>query len=231
MIGPPPELVIFDCDGVLVDSEPISLRLLVDVLAEAGVPLDADEVHRRFLGRSLATTRAMVETEYGFAVTDVALAAMRTRLYEAFRAELQPTPHIAGTLDALDGLAIPYCVASSSQPERIELSLTVTGLWARFAGRAFSATMVRHGKPAPDLFLHAAATMGYSPSGCLVVEDSPAGIEAARAAGMRVVAYTGGSHAGTDHHLAEITALGADAVIDDMRELVSLCRPDPEPRP
>ncbi len=216
----PPALVIFDCDGVLVDSEPISMRLLLETLGEAGLTLDADEAHARFLGRSLASTREILARDFGVVLSDEALAAMRHRLYAAFRAELQPIPYIAETLDRLPCV---FCVASSSQPERIELSLSATGLWPRFAGRAFSATMVRHGKPAPDLFLYAAETLGYAPSACLVVEDSPAGITAAQAAGMRVVAFTGGSHATTDRHRDAIAALAPDALIDDMRALVSLC--------
>ena len=146
-------LVIFDCDGVLVDSEPIALRLLLDTLAAGGVELTPAEADALFLGRSLATTREIVARDYGLTVTDAALDDMRRALYAAFRAELEPIPGIAETLDALP---VPYCVASSSQPERVQLSLEVTGLWPRFAGRAFSSTMVARGKPAPDLFLHAA---------------------------------------------------------------------------
>jgi HAD superfamily hydrolase (TIGR01509 family) len=212
-------LVIFDCDGVLVDSEPISLRLLLETLSAAGVHLTPAEADALFLGRSLASTRETVVREYGVTVTDDALDAMRRALYAAFRAELTPIPHIAAVLDAL---ACPYCVASSSQPERIALSLEVTGLWPRFAGRAFSATMVANGKPAPDLFLFAAETLGYPPAACLVVEDSPAGIQAAKAAGMKVVAFTGGSHAVTDEHRAEVARLDPDAVIADMRLLPAL---------
>jgi HAD superfamily hydrolase (TIGR01509 family) len=219
-VSDPPGLVIFDCDGVLVDSEPISLRLLLDTLARAGLPLDPEEAHIRFLGRSLATTREILAADYDLDLSDAALAEMRNRLYAAFRSDLAPIPHLASTLDALP---CRTCVASSSQPERIELSLTVTGLWPRFAGHVFSATMVARGKPAPDLFLYAAERMGYPPSACLVVEDSPAGITAAKAAQMRVVAFTGGSHATTDRHRAEIAALAPDALIDDMRDLVSLC--------
>lgn len=215
----PTALVIFDCDGVLVDSEPIALRLLIETLAAAGLGLEPDEVHTRFLGRSLATTREILAADYGLTLGEDALAGMRHRLYAAFRAELRPIPHIA---EALDALPCPFCVASSSQPERIELSLTVTGLWPRFAGRAFSATMVARGKPAPDLFLHAAASLGYTPGACLVVEDSPAGVTAARSAGMRVVAFTGGSHATSDCHRAGIAALEPDAIIDDMRDLPEL---------
>ena len=216
----PPGLVIFDCDGVLVDSEPIALSLLLDTLARAGLPLDPEEARSRFLGKSLATTREILAADYALTLSDAALADMRHRLYTAFRADLAPIPHIAATLDALP---CATCVASSSQPERIELSLTVTGLWPRFAGHTFSATMVARGKPAPDLFLYAANSMGYPAAACLVVEDSPAGITAAKAAEMRVVAFTGGSHATTDAHRAAIAALAPDALIDDMRALVSLC--------
>ena len=212
-------LVIFDCDGVLVDSEPISLRLLLDTFAAAGIHPSAVEADALFLGRSLASTREIAAREYGIAVTDAALDEMRHQLYAAFRAELKPIPGIGATLDALP---CPFCVASSSLPERVQLSLEVTGLWPRFAGRAFSSTMVRHGKPAPDLFLHAAATLGYPPSACLVVEDSPAGITAAQAGGMRVVAFTGGSHAAGDEHRARVAALRPDAILSDMRELPSL---------
>ncbi|HVL20606.1 MAG TPA: HAD family hydrolase [Amaricoccus sp.] len=214
-----PGLVIFDCDGVLVDSEPISLRLLLSTLAAAGVELTPAEADALFLGRSLATTRAIVARDYGLTVTDAALDAMRRELYDAFRRELQPIPGIAATLDAL---GVPFCVASSSQPERIELSLTVTGLWPRFEGRVFSSTMVARGKPAPDLFLHAAETLGHAPEACLVVEDSPAGILAAQAAEMRVIAFTGGSHARSDRHRADVTSLGPDAIIDRMPALLNV---------
>ena len=220
-----PALVIFDCDGVLVDSEPIAMRLLVETIAGAGITLDPDAAQGLLLGKSLASMRALLARDFGLVLSDAALAEMRRGLYAAFRAELAPIPGIAATLDALP---CGFCVASSSQPERIELSLTVTGLWPRFQGRAFSATMVSRGKPAPDLFLYAANTLGYAPAACLVVEDSPAGITAAKAAGMRVVAFTGGSHATTDAHRAAIAALAPDAVIDDIRDLVSLCAAEPK---
>jgi len=214
-----PGLVIFDCDGVLVDSEPIALRLLLSTLAEAGVDLTPAEADALFLGRSLATTRAIVARDYGLTVSDAALDEMRRALYDAFRRELQPIPGIAATLDAL---GLPFCVASSSQPERIELALTVTGLWPRFEGRVFSSTMVARGKPAPDLFLHAAETLGHAPEACLVVEDSPAGILAAKAAEMRVIAFTGGSHARSDRHRADVTSLAPDAIIERMPALLNV---------
>lgn len=214
-----PGLVIFDCDGVLVDSEPISLRLLLSTLASSGLVLSPDEADEFFLGRSLATTREILARDYGLSLSDAALDDMRRDLYAAFRAELQPIPGIAATLDAL---AAPCCVASSSQPERIELSLRITGLWSRFEGRVFSSTMVKHGKPAPDLFLFAAERLGHEPADCLVVEDSPAGIMAAQAAGMRVVAFTGGSHAGSDRHRADVARLRPDVIIDRMPALLDV---------
>ena len=214
-----PELVIFDCDGVLVDSEPIAMRLLVETIAGAGLALDPEAAHELLLGKSLASMRAILARDFGLDLSDAALDAMRHRLYAAFRAELRPIPGIAAALDALP---CAFCVASSSQPERVEVSLTATGLWPRFEGRVFSATMVAHGKPAPDLFLFAAETLGYPPGACLVVEDSPAGIAAAKAAGMRVIAFTGGSHATSDAHRGRIAALGPDAVLADMRGLGAL---------
>lgn len=213
-----PGLVIFDCDGVLVDSEPISLRLLVETLASAGLSVTMAEADARFLGRSLAATREILAREDGLTLTDAALDEMRRRLYDAFRAELRPIPGVAAVLDALP---CPFCVASSSQPERIELSLRVTGLWDRFGGRVFSSTMVTHGKPAPDLFLLAAQSLGHDPADCAVVEDSPAGIMAAQAARMRVVAFTGGSHAVSDRYRAAVAALHPDAVVDAMPALLN----------
>jgi HAD superfamily hydrolase (TIGR01509 family) len=215
MIG----LVVFDCDGVLVDSEPIAMRVLLETLAAAGLDLDEAAGYERLLGRSLAGVREILAEDFGIVLDDAALATMRRRLYAAFRAELRPIPGIEGTLDRL---ALPYCVASSSQPERIEVSLRATGLWPRFAGRAFSATMVARGKPAPDLFLHAARTMGFAPGDCLVVEDSPAGIEAAQAGGMRVIGFLGGTHARRPAHRAAVAALAPDRIIEDITDLVAL---------
>jgi HAD superfamily hydrolase (TIGR01509 family) len=214
-----PGLVIFDCDGVLVDSEPISLRLLLSTLASAGLVLEPADADALFLGRSLATTREIVARDFGLTVSDAALDEMRRKLYAAFRDELQP---IEGVSRVLGSLPCPFCVASSSQPERIELSLRVTGLWSRFEGRVFSSTMVARGKPAPDLFLFAAETLGYPPDECVVVEDSPAGIMAAQAAGMRVVAFTGGGHARSARHRADVAALKPDAVIDAMPALLNV---------
>lgn len=215
----PITLVIFDCDGVLVDSEPLAMQVLLDAVAEAGVTLDPDEAYARFLGRSLASIVASLSENHQVELTPDALERMRHRLYDLFRRELQPIP---GIRQVLDGLEPAICVASSSQPERIRLALDVTGLHSAFGARIFSATMVKHGKPAPDLFLHAAETMGIAPEACLVVEDSPAGVEAAKRAGMRVFGFTGGSHARHDQHRAALEALQPDAVFEDMTRLPDL---------
>lgn len=214
-------LIIFDCDGVLVDSEPISLGVLVEALHKAGVRMTPQEASERFLGRSLKSMSKILHDEYGLATDDAFLEAMRARLYARFREELQP---VRGVREAVERLDAAFCVASSSQPERIRLSLTVTGLIDLFEPHIFSASMVERGKPAPDLFLYASARMGYKPADCTVVEDSPAGIEAAKAAGMRVLAYAGASHARNERHRQVLASLGPDVLFDDMRELIQFVR-------
>jgi HAD superfamily hydrolase (TIGR01509 family) len=215
-------LIIFDCDGVLVDSEPIALDVLRDMLADEGVTLDADAISDRFLGRSLSSMTALIRQEFGVALPDYFPDRMRKRLFARFEQELQPIPDMADTLDTLASSGFFYCVASSSQPERIAKSLDVTGLFSRFAPRVFSATMVARGKPAPDLFLHAAARLGFPPERCIVIEDSPAGIQAARAAGMTVFAFSGGSHASSENYHAAIKALEPDQRFDAMADLLHL---------
>lgn len=216
---PGPALVIFDCDGVLVDSEPISMRVMLETLAAAGLELDAETAYARFLGTSMKSICAKLASEDGVRLDEAALDRLRQRLHAAFRAELQPVTGVAGTLDRLK---LPFCVASSSQPERIALCLEVTGLRHHFDGKLFSASMVAHGKPAPDLFLHAAKSMGFAPDTALVVEDSPAGIAAAKAAGMRVIGFAGASHAKRPAHRAAILEAGPDRLIDDMTELLTI---------
>ncbi|MGF9692295.1 HAD family hydrolase [Rhizobium sp. 0TCS1.26] len=212
-------LVIFDCDGVLVDSEPLSIRVLIDAVRAHGGELDEAEAYHRFLGRSLATMVSVLDEDFGIKADGAFLGKMRHDLYDRFRHGLQP---IEGMADALDLLDWPHCVASSSQPERIRLSLGLTGLIDYFEPHIFSATMVENGKPAPDLFLHAAREMGMQPQDCIVIEDSPAGILAAKRAGMTVFAFTGGSHADRDEYRAEIAALSPDVVFDAMSDLIHL---------
>ncbi len=215
----PIKLVIFDCDGVLVDSEPLAMRVLLELIAEQGIEMERGDAFRSFLGRSLASISETLNQTHGSRLSAASLAGMRDRLYALYREELRPTGWIA---EVVAGLDLPFCVASSSQVERIRLSLELTGLLPRFDGRIYSASMVKNGKPAPDLFLHAAAAMGVAPENCLVIEDSPAGIMAAQAAGMRVFAYAGGGHIADSGLLGEIEALGPDAIMEDMRALPGL---------
>lgn len=216
----PIRLVIFDCDGVLVDSEGIALEVLVEALAEKGIMLTTDEAAERFLGRSLGSLTEVVRSEFGVKIDPAFLAGMRDKLYARFRAELEPLPGVATAIELLKATQVSCCVASSSQRERIELSLSVTGLLPRLSPHIFSATMVERGKPAPDLFLHAAAKMGVTPSQCLVIEDSPAGIRAAQAAGMKVIAFTGGSHTGNASYQRALTQLAPDGQFDAMENLL-----------
>ncbi|WP_377296737.1 HAD family hydrolase [Rhizobium sp. SGZ-381] len=212
-------LIIFDCDGVLVDSEPLSIRVLVDAVKAHGVVMTEAEAYRHFLGRSLATMVSVLDETFGVEANEAFLDRMRADLYARFEQELQP---IAGIAAALQALNWRFCVASSSQPERIRLSLGLTGLVDFFEPHIFSATMVKNGKPAPDLFLYAAEQMGVAPRDCIVIEDSPAGILAAKRAGMAVFAFTGGSHADREEYRADITALAPDAEFDAMSDLIHL---------
>lgn len=214
-----PKLLIFDCDGVLVDSETISLSVFVERIAAAGGKVTEDDAYRHFLGRSMASVHETLRREFGFVFSESGIVELRAEMLRRFRAELKPVPGIA---EALARLPQRRCVASSSQPDRIRLSLTIAGLLEMLDPHLYSAAMVERGKPAPDLFLHAAREMGASPEDCLVIEDSPAGIDAARAAGMRVFAFTGASHAGHAALVAALAERRPDLVFDDMRRLPDL---------
>ncbi len=180
-------LVIFDCDGVLVDSERLAVRTEVSILADLGWPLTEAEVIRRFVGRSAAHMQSVVEEHLGHRIDWDDQFERRYRT--VFERELQPVPGIVAVLDALTE---PTCVASSGTHEKLRFTLGLTGLYDRFAGRIFSASDVTHSKPAPDLFLYAASTLAVDPSRCAVVEDSVAGVEAAVAAKMTVFGFSGG---------------------------------------
>lgn len=219
MTAAPVRLVIFDCDGVLVDSEPIAMRVFLQTLSRRGLSLAPEMARSRFLGKSLAAISGLILQEFGVELTRPALDLMRVELYEALRLELKA---VEGVEAALQALRIPFCVASSSDPERIRLSLKITGLLRYFEPFIFSASMVAAGKPAPDLFLYAAETMQTAPKHCLVIEDSAAGIESALRAGMRVCAFLGGSHASDPAHLASIRALGLFQTFSDMRLMPDL---------
>jgi HAD superfamily hydrolase (TIGR01509 family) len=209
----PIELVIFDCDGVLVDSERIAVRVQVALGAELGWPLTENEVVDRFIGRSHAAIREQVAARLGEDTAAVWSERFEQRHREAVDAELAP---VDGLPEALDALVLPTCVASSGSHDKMRHTLGRTGLHARFAGRIFSATEVSRGKPAPDLFLHAARRMGVDPAACAVVEDSRPGVQAARAAGMRSFGYAGGLTP------AERLEGPGTTVFHDMRKLPTL---------
>ncbi len=183
------ELIIFDCDGVLVDSERLSIRVDAIFLAQIGWPMPESEIVERFVGRSDADMRVEIERHIGGPIP-ADIEAEFERLYlETFAAELAP---VEGIREALDQIATPRCVASSGDHAKIRRNLGLTGLAGYFGERIFSATDVARGKPAPDLFLHAAASLAADPARCAVVEDSVYGVDAALAAGMRAFAYAGG---------------------------------------
>lgn len=212
-------LVIFDCDGVLVDSEPIALAVLMEAVAEAGGALDPDRAYARLLGKSLEEEAVLLREEFGVEMDLTALRRLQPRLLERLEHELRPMP---GTSEALDQLPGARCVASSSGVERIRLSLSVTGLLEAFDPYIYSADAVARGKPEPDLFLHAASDMGAKPEDCVVVEDSPAGILAAQRAGMRVFAFLGGTHAGPAGLSQAVRRLNPDALFFEMQALPGL---------
>jgi HAD superfamily hydrolase (TIGR01509 family) len=207
------ELVIFDCDGVLVDSEPIAIRIDAIMLAEFGMPMSEQEIIDRFVGRSPSVTRAAIEEHVGRPLPENWDARFRQMFNDVYARELRP---IEGIESALDQITARTCVASSSEPDRLDYKLKLTGLYDRFAGRIFSAVEVPNGKPAPDLFLHAARQMGVSPAACVVVEDSQYGVQAARAAGMQSFGYTGSVTP------ARMLEGPGTTVFDDMRELPRL---------
>jgi HAD superfamily hydrolase (TIGR01509 family) len=215
ILTPKTDLVIFDCDGVLVDSEVISCRIHAEMLTRHGYPISAEQVALRFLGRSGEEARREIEAEIGRALSDDLETQLKDELYRSFAETLEPIAFIA---EALDAIAQPVCVASSGSPERIQTSLTRVGLYERFAPHIFSASEVLNGKPAPDLFLHAAARMQAEPSRCVVIEDSVPGVIGAAKAGMIVLGFFGGSHCAPPHAEALLQA-GAAAIFDDMRQL------------
>ncbi len=206
-------LVIFDCDGVLVDSEPIAVRIDLEMLAQFGIEMSEADVIARFVGRSPEVMEQAIEAHLGHALPERWDDRFHELRRAAFASELTEVP---GVSEALDRILQPTCVASSSSLESIRYKLELTCLYPRFEGRIFSASEVVNGKPAPDLFLHAAARMGVDPRACVVVEDSRYGVEAARAANMDVFAYTDGVTP------AQALSGPRTTVFDDMRTLPEL---------
>jgi len=212
------DLIIFDCDGVLVDSEVISCRAHADVLSHHGYPITPEQVLERFLGVSDREARLNVEAELGRSLPDDFEAQMKQAALQRYANELQAIPYVA---DVIAAITLPKCVASSGTPEKIRHGLTCAGLNDLLVPNVFSATQVKRGKPAPDLFLYAAAQMQASPERSLVIEDSVAGIAGALAAGMTVLGFHGGSHCRPGYGDG-LRAAGATAVFDDMRQLPDL---------
>ena len=203
------ELVIFDNDGVLVRSEHLANAILSDLLCEEGFQVTYEDCVREFMGGTLGRVRQVAEARLGRRLRPSFEDDYHHRLFEAFRTRLEPMP---GVRDLLDAIECEVCVASSGSRERIRLALEVTGLAAYFRGdRVFSAEDVARGKPAPDLFLHAARNVGVDPARCIVIEDSPLGVDAAKAAGMTVIGFAALTPA---DRLA-----GAHAIARDMREV------------
>jgi HAD superfamily hydrolase (TIGR01509 family) len=213
-VSAPLQLVIFDCDGVLVDSETLAAELQVERFAEIGMPMTAGEIAERFLGRSTGFVNAAIAEHLGGPLTADRERYWEGRYRDLMNERLRPIP---GVVEALAQISLPVCVASSSGAQSIALKLSLCGLAERFGDRIFSATQVQHGKPAPDLFLLAAERLGADPSRCAVIEDSPVGVQAGRAAGMRTFAYAGGGTVADDRLQGEATI-----VFDDMRRLPRL---------
>jgi HAD superfamily hydrolase (TIGR01509 family) len=209
------ELIIFDCDGVLVDSEPVANRIFADALREIGLRMSYDEVSREFVGLSMARCVEIVEQRIGGSVHGDFVERLQQRTFSAFRSGLRA---VEGVEDALRRIETPVCVASSGEPEKMRLTLGLTGLLPRFEGRMFSAIEVARGKPAPDLFLHAARGLDARPSRCAVIEDSVPGAQAAVAAGMRAFGYAGrgsgeslrAAGATVFHHMSDLPRLLAE---------------------
>ena len=207
--------VIFDCDGVLVDSEMLSAGVLQDMMAEIGMPM-SDEIFRDvFLGRSFANATARAEIVLGIELPSSFESQYRDRLFAVLSESLGP---MAGVVEVLSSMRVPFCLATSSTPRRLALSLKVTGLGQFFEDNKFTASEVLHGKPAPDLCFPAAQKMNMAPKNCLVIEDSEMGIQAANAAGMEVWYFAGGAHVKAGYRLPE--TLSVAKVIPDMPSLL-----------
>lgn len=216
------ELVIFDFDGVIADSEVISLATLREALAAFGIDMSSHEVRRAFLGTSLATIETYI-SETGAGRTSRGFAeAWQTALFDRFRAELTPVPQLVSLLGQLSTRGIRYCIASSGTFERLDVALSALNLSGRFES-IFSSEQVARGKPAPDLFLFAARELGVLPENCLVIEDSPYGVRAAKAANMRCAGFIGGTHLHeiAEEHAALLRQQGADTVVTSLDAILA----------
>jgi HAD superfamily hydrolase (TIGR01509 family) len=210
-------LLIFDCNGVLVDSEAIAATVAAQELTNAGFSVSPEVAARFFAGRRQSDVLGDIEASTKRRLPPHFQATLAAAIMKRLREELRSTPHVDHALTWLRG---PKCVASSSPLDRVRMSLELTGLMRFFEPYLFSATEIARGKPAPDLFLHVAAKMSVAPADCIVVEDSPNGVAAAVAAGMTTIGFIGGMHSSASLG-AHLTRAGARAVIADMRALKS----------
>ena len=208
------DLVIFDCDGVLVDSETLSCTCLMELLRKHGIDVGLDVIFEKFLGRSISAVADHFR-ELGRLMPTSFPIELQQQVRNSFTESLH---RVAGIESVLQGLDIDYCVASSSDLERVNFTLGLAGLSGQFAGPVFTAEMVKRGKPAPDLFLHAASSMAVRPERTLVIEDSVTGVQAGKAAGMTVWGFVGGSHYASRDGRALLVAAGADRVFDRMAD-------------
>ena len=214
------DALIFDCDGVLIDSEVIVCRIAAEELTNLGYTITTDQVISRFAGRPDREMRAEIESELGRPVPEAYGHRVNERIIEAYASELKIMPGLA---EALDQISIPICVASSSYPEKLRLGLQTVDLYDRFMPNVVSATLVARGKPEPDIFLFAAGWMKSSPMRCLVIEDSVPGVRAAARAGIPVIGFTGGEHCGPEHaqRLLQAGAKQTFAQMSDLPVLVN----------
>jgi HAD superfamily hydrolase (TIGR01509 family) len=215
---PWPGLVVFDCDGVLIDSEIVVCRLTAEEFTRLGYRVGTEEVISRFAGRPEREMIADVEADWGRPVPEEFFARVRERMERAYATELRAMPGVA---DLLDRLRAPSCVASSAYPAKLRLGLAAVGLYDRFAPNVVSASTVARGKPAPDVFVYAAGWMRTPVADCLAVEDSVPGVRAARAAGMRALGFAGGRHCGPGHR-ERLLAAGAEHVMERFEEFDDL---------
>lgn len=217
------DAVIFDCDGVLIDSEILVCRIAAEELTRLGYAISTDDVIRRFAGRPDHEMRAEIESEWGRSIPEDYRPSVNARTADAYESELRIMP---GMHEALDQITVPVCVASSSVPEKLRLGLETVGLYARFTPNVISGTLVAHGKPEPDVFLFAAGWMKVSPMSCVVIEDSVPGVKAARGAGMDVLGFTGGAHCSPEH-AADLIKAGASSTFTKMAQLPALLKKAP----
>jgi HAD superfamily hydrolase (TIGR01509 family) len=209
----PFELLILDCDGVVVDSEPITMRILAEMLNDLGLSMNIEEVAQRFTGQTFTRILELISDLLGTSLPQDFVPIYRDRTFAAMETELKP---VEGIITALDQINIPYCIASNGPHEKMQKTLSITSLLSRFEGRLFSSDDVPRGKPFPDLFLFAARHFAVPPSACLVIEDSASGVAAALAAEMSVYGF---SECATDGRLL---AAGANGIFRQMSELPSL---------